>query len=311
MDIEAIFCQIDDFCQHCEAVIDRGALPATTGKRTRKRASMLSLSEVMTIMVWFHQQSYRTFKDFYTKHVLLHMRSAFPRLPSYNRFVELQSDAALPLDLFLRSVRLARPTGVAFIDSTPLAVCDNHRIAQHTVFRAQARRGKTSMGWFYGFKLHLVVDDGGELLNCVLSPGNVDDRDQRVIEPLSADLWGTLVGDRGYVSKTLFEQLLSKGVRLITKLKKGMANKLMSTTDTFFLRKRGIIESVNDLLKNSCYVEHTRHRSGKNFVANLASGLIAYTFLPKKPSIRYHTTMPDNPETEPPAEADALPLLAS
>ncbi len=300
MDITTIFCQIDDFCHDFKAEFENHCLPKQSKQRQKK--SILSLSEVMTIMVWFHQQKYRSFKDFYTKHVMLHLRSEFPQLPSYNRFVELQTEAAIPLAMFLHRHRLARPTGVAFVDSTPLAVCDNRRIPSHKVFQEDARRGKTSMGWFYGFKLHIVINDCGELLSCVLSPGNVDDRDRRVMRQLSKTLWGKLVGDRGYISKQLFETLFSNGITLITKLKRGMKNKLMPLMDKLLLRKRAVIESVNDQLKNICYVEHTRHRSPMNFLANLYAGLIAYTYLPKKPSVNYDTIFPD--------ELQMLPIIA-
>jgi hypothetical protein len=300
MDIVAIFCQIDDFCHTFKAEFENHCLPENA--QQRKRQSLLLMSEVMTIMVWFHQQKYRTLKDFYTKHVMLHLRSEFPTLPSYNRFVELQSAVAIPLAMFLHCTRMARPTGVAFVDSTPLAVCDNHRISGHKVFQDNARRGKTSMGWFYGFKLHIVVSDCGELLSCALSPGNVDDRAPQVMKQLTATLWGKLVGDRGYISKQLFEVLFTKGITLITKLKKGMKNKLMPFVDKLLLRKRAVIESVNDELKNSCYVEHTRHRSPMNFLANLYAGLIAYTYAPKKPSVNYDTFIPD--------EMLMLPIIA-
>jgi len=170
-------------------------------------------------------------------------------------------------------------TGISFIDSTPIKVCHCRRIHSHKVFEGVAKHGKNSTGWFYGFKLHLVINEMGEVLSFYLSPGNVDDR-------LCRDLWGKLFGDRGYISKELFELLYLQGIRLITRLKKNMKNVLIDIGDKLLLRKRAVIESVNGFLKNICQVEHTRHRSLVNFMVNLLAALAAYSFLPRKPSIR-------------------------
>ena len=141
------------------------------------------------------------------------------------------------------------------------------------------------MGWFYGFKLHLVVNDQGELLSFALTPGNTDDRNGNLIYKLTKNLYGKLFGDKGYLSKDLTQSLLEKGIQLITTVRKNMKNKLMPLIDKILLRKRCIIETINDQLKNVCQIEHTRHRSPINFLNNLISGLIAYTYLPNKPSI--------------------------
>ena len=143
------------------------------------------------------------------------------------------------------------------------------------------------MGWFYGFKLHLIVNEKGELLSTTLTTGNVDDRNRSLMQTLTKNIIGKLFGDKGYLSNPLFKFLFKRGVQLITKLKKNMANKLMPLMDKLLLRKRALIESINDELKNMCQVEHSRHRSPTNFLVNLFSGLIAYTFFTKKPSIRY------------------------
>ena len=135
----------------------------------------MSMSEVMKILIHFHQSLYRDFTAYYTQHLCKHMRSEFPVLVSYSRFVELIPSALPAMCLYLR-VRFGQRTGVAFIDSTPLSVCHNKRIGRHRVFAEVARRGKSSMGWFYGFKLHLIVNDQGELLAVQRTPGNIDDR---------------------------------------------------------------------------------------------------------------------------------------
>ena len=183
-------------------------------------------------------------------------------------------------------------TGITFMDSTTLEVCDNHRIPQHKVFHGIAQRGKSSTGWFYGFKLHLTVNECGELLNFCLTPGNVDDRNPKVIQQLTKNVYGKLFADKGYLSQKLMEDLFEKDIALITKQRKNSKhNKLLQFYDRLLLRKHAVIESVNDFLKNICQIEHSRHRSGCNFITNLVSGLVAYTFLPKKPSIQFGATI--------------------
>lgn len=145
----------------------------------------------------------------------------FPCLVSYNRFVELMPYAALPLSLFVQCIGFKTScTGVSFVDSTTLDVCDSHRIQQHKVFAGIAKRGKSSTGWFYGFKLHLVINDRGEILSFCLTPGNVDNRNRKVMSHLTKNLFGKLFANKGYVSKKLFEDLLDHGVKLITKQKR-------------------------------------------------------------------------------------------
>jgi hypothetical protein len=281
MSILDLFCSVDEFWQEFAPWWQRQLL--ASGARRRLRPTRLHPSEIMTIAILFQQSHYRTFKAYYTKHVQQHLRGEFPQLVSYSRFVELLPTVLAPLMVYLHT-QLGSCTGVSFIDSTALAVCHNARIAQHRVFALEARRGKTSVGWFYGFKLHLVVNDRGELLAFCLTPGNVDDR--RPLPRLVRRLFGTLVGDRGYISQDLAEELLvTQGLRLITKLRKNMRPRLLAVADKLLLRKRALIETIVDQLKNICQIEHSRHRSPVNFLVNLMAGLIAYCQQPKKPSL--------------------------
>jgi hypothetical protein len=281
MSILDLFCSVDEFWQRFGPAWEQGLLAA--GLRQRRRATRLHPSELMTIVILFQQSGYRTFKAFYTQYVQVHLRPEFPHLVSYNRFIELLPRVLVPLTVYLHT-QLGTCTGISFIDSTALAVCHNVRISQHRVFTVDARRGKTSVGWFYGFKLHLVVNDRGELLAFCLTPGNADDR--RPVPRLVRCLFGTLVGDKGYISQALAEQLfLAHGLRLITKLRRNMRPVVLDAADKLLLRKRAIIESIVDQLKNSCQIEHSRHRSLFTFLAHLMAGLIAYCHLPKKPSL--------------------------
>ena len=279
-DILPLFSDLDDFCQSFLPTFNLKLLES--GIIHRHRQSTLTLSEVMTIIVWFQCSSYRNFKDFYLKEVSLHLRDEFPNLVSYNRFVELMPSALVPLCAYLQT-RKGRTSGIAFIDSMPIAVCHNRRIHSHKVFAHLAERGKSSVDWFYGFKLHLVVNDCGELLAFHLTAGNVDDR--KPVPKLARSLYGKLFGDRGYISKTLNEVLSEQNLELVTKIKKNMKNRLLSVFDRIMLRKRALIETINDQLKNICQIEHTRHRSAANFLVNVIGALIAYTFKEKKPSL--------------------------
>jgi len=281
MSILELFCSVDDFWQHFAPSWQQDLL--TSGQRQRVRPTQLHASEIMTIVILFHQSHYRTFKAYYTEYVQCHLHSEFPTLVSYQRFVELMPTVLVPLLAYLHT-QLGSCTGISFIDSTSLAVCRNPRIHQHRVFDGRAARGKTSVGWFYGFKLHLVVNDQGEILAFCLTPGNVDDR--HPVPKLATGLVGKLFGDKGYLSQPLAQQLLvTHGLQLITKLRKKMHNRLLEWSDKLLLRKRAIIETINDQLKNICQIEHSRHRSPINFLVNLIAGLIAYCHQPKKPSL--------------------------
>ena len=279
MNLVELFCHVDDFCQAFEAQWMRHQL--TTGHR-RRRAGQLCLSEIMTLLIWFHQSQYRHFKAFYQQQVCRHLGGAFPRLVSYGCFVELMPSALIPLCAYLRQCQGA--SGISFIDSTPLAVCHPRRRHQHRLFAGLAQGGKSSTGWFFGFKLHLVVNDQGQLLNVALTPGNVDDR--KPVPGLVRDLFGKLVADRGYLSNKLGKQLnVLFDLQLITNpcFRRGnMKNQLMPMADKLLLRKRAIIETIIDQLKNISQIGHTRHRSPDNFMVNLLCGLIAYCHQPKK-----------------------------
>lgn len=281
-----IFYDVDNYCIPLEEYCKNYFLSSNKGKTTFTSSKTLCLSEIMTITIYFHLSGYRTFKTYYKEHVSTVLKPYFPQLVSYNRFVELMQEALTPLLLYMMKFRTGKCTGISFIDSTTLDVCNNRRIYSHKVFKGIAMRGKSSTGWFYGFKLHLVVNDKGEILSFYLTPGNVDDRNLEVIKSLTKKLFGKLFGDRGYLSQKIGEVLYTKGIHLITKLRKNMKNKLMLMDDKILLRKRAIIETINDHLKNTCQIEHSRHRSVINFMVNTVSGLIAYSFLPKKPSLK-------------------------
>lgn len=291
MDFTGLFVDVDDFVLRFEAEYAEQLIGS---ERQRRRAGQLSLSEIMTILIAFQTSNFRTFKHFY-QHLYHHHRQDFPDLITYHRFVEWIPRACLPLFAYLMNTCRGPVTGISFIDATAIRVCGNKRINRHRVFDGLAQMGKTTMGWFYGFKLHLIVNDCGDLLSFCLTPGNVDDR--QPVDKLTTDLWGKLFGDKGYISQKLFERLYAGGVQLITHIRKNMNNMLMHTMDKILLRKRSLIETINDQLKNVCQIEHTRHRSPTNFMVHLIAGLIAYTKQPKKPSLNLRDPQPHQPIT--------------
>lgn len=286
MSLLELYCAVDDFCQAMEREQEGRLLGA--GSRRRQRAGYLSDSEALTIMIHFHQSQYRTFKAYYQEHVMVYLQGEFPHLISYGRFVQRMPRLLGWLCLYLFS-RFGHCTGISFVDATFIAVCDNRRIAQHKVFKGIAARGKGSTGWSFGFKLHLVVNDAGELLAVYLTAANR--HELKALPKLVKRLFGKLFADMAYVSQSMFEHLMQQGIHLITKVKSNMKNKLMLLSDKLLLRKRSLIETINDQLKNISQIEHSRHRSPINFLVNLVSGLIAYTHQPKKPSLNLHQAL--------------------
>lgn len=282
--ITEIFYIIDEFCLEFEKSIQKHII----GNKPKRKPRM-SCSEVITIMVMFHSGGYRNMKHFYLNYVQVYLTHLFPNTVSYNRFVELMQASAMPMSLFLKTCCMGEGTGISFIDSTPIRVCNPKRVKRNRVFEGLATVGKSTMGYFFGFKLHIVINDKGELLNFVITQGNVDDREPLKNPKFIEVLKGKIYADKGYISKELTNLLFINGLHLITSIRKNMKNTLMELKDKILLRKRSVIETVNDELKNICQVEHSRHRSFDNFITNLVSGLIAYSFFPKKPAIKYET----------------------
>lgn len=288
--VTELFCMADDFCKFFDAMMKKYTLKSDN-KRAYHRDSTMSKSEIMLIMILFHDSGYRCLKHFYVEKVCKHLRHLFPKVVSYNRFVELEKQVAVPLALFIKKVLLGKCTGISFVDSTPLRVCRNQRIHIHKVFKGIAQRGKCSMGWFFGFKLHLICNEKGEVLNFIITPGDVDDRKPLEYKAFVEFIYGKLVGDKGYIGKNLFQRLFVDGIQLITKLKSNMKGALMSVSDKLLRRKRAIIETVNDELKNIAQVEHSRHRSFENFIVNMLGAIAAYCVFPKKPCIHVQRTL--------------------
>ena len=289
-DITQLFTFVDDFFKCADKLIQSQCLPDQK-RRAPTRTPELSMSEIMTIILLFQHSPCKNFKYFYKGYLPLY-RDEFPRLCSYNRFIELKPRALPYLTLLLYWIcEQAQKTGISFIDATSLAVCHNKRIYSHEVFKEIAQRGKTTKGWFFGLKLHLVINEKGEIQGTKLTPGNVDDR-VPVLE-LTKKLIGLLIGDKGYVKQELFEELYARELKLITGLRKNMKNKLLSWKEKILLRKRSLIETVFDYLKNKFQLEHTRHRSPWNAIVHILATLISYSFKSHKPKIKFNHLIPN------------------
>ena len=283
--VTEIFCLVDDFCKEMELVLDQNSIEPENGRPRRRKRPKMSDSEVITIMVLFHLNGFRCLKHFYLHFVCRHMRDDFPETLSYNRFTELQKKSALPMVVFLQTCCLGKCSGISFLDSTVIKACHYKREKQNKVFRDIAAKGRGTMGWFFGFKLHIIINERGEVIDFLITRGNVDDRQPLKDKAFHQKVFGKIFADRGYIGKDLFEKLFVDGIHLLTKIRRNMKNSLMHIYDKILLRKRAVVESVNDILKNQCQIEHTRHRSFDNFLTNLISGLIAYSFYPSKPNI--------------------------
>jgi hypothetical protein len=280
-----IFCELDDFCTVYEQRLAAHLLPGAGSKHSVNEPG-LSLSELMTIEILYHRSTHKCFQYYYEQEVLAgSLHNYFPSSPSYNRFVELKPRMLVALVCYLHCLRLGALLGIYYGDSTPLAVCHNRRIQQHQVFAYQAHRGRTSVDWFYGFKLFIVVNALGELVQAFVTLGNVADSSEATIKRLFKGLAGVAFADKGFINQKAFEALLQGGLKLITALRSNMKNKLIELKEKLLLKKRGMVEAVIDILKSVCDIEHTRHRSPVNMLVNTYAALCAYTTLDRKPSI--------------------------
>lgn len=265
----SLYCSVDDFYTTFATEFDSILL---ANQRYATRICQMQMSEILTIIIAFHYSKRRTFKDFYLSEPI-NLQSYFPIWVSYNRFIELIPRTIFPLLCYLFSL-LKNCSGLSFIDSTVLTVCHIRRASSHQTFKGVASKGKTSTGWFLGLKLHLIVNENGEILAFQLSHGST--HDLAAVSFLVKNLFGHLLGDKGYLSKKTFEKLYERGIKLVTRIRSNRKNQLMNSWEKLMLRTRGIIESVHNRLKQGCQIEHHRHRSRKNFLANLCGGLIGY-----------------------------------
>jgi len=277
--LTATYYVVDEFLQNFMPYMEKHLLGSYRSKPTR--ICSLNSSEIMTIILMFHSARFRDFKAYY-QHLAQFHTSEFPHLVSYNRFIALMPRVLVPLCFFTQSLPKTE-TGCYFMDATAIKVCHIKRAHANKVFKELGTKSKTSTGWFFGLKLHLIVNDLGEIMNFQLTTGKVNDRFP--VMDLCKKLIGKVFADKGYLGKELFEKLMDKGIQVITKIRKNMKNVLMPLWDKLMLRKRSIIETIIDQLKNISQIEHASHRSIPNFLVNLIAGIGAYQLKNKKPSL--------------------------
>lgn len=286
--ITALFFCIDEFCKAFEEWEKRRLID--TGRK-RYRSCEMTLSELLTIMVLFHVSPCKVFKYFYIFYLPHLHKKDFPKLLSYNRFVQLMPRLFVPLCVLLQSL-FGEETGIYIADATSLPVCHNKRINRNRVFKGLAARGKTTMGWFYGLKLHLVINHKGSIVAVKITPGNIDER--TVLEEMNQHLKGSLFADKGFISQDLFKKLYQRGLKLITGIRRNMKNYLMDLVEKLLLRKRFLIETIFDILKIHMNLSHTRHRSPTNCCVNILSCLTAYQLRENKPAFKFSSPLIQN-----------------
>jgi hypothetical protein len=276
--LTSIFCEIDDFCKEIDKYCQHKLLPIEYSTMRGPKCG-LTVSEIMTILIMFQMIGYRNFKTFYCGYLTAYWRQYFPELPSYNRFIELTRRAIFPLVIFTQ-LKSGKRTGIYYIDGSCLPVCHLKRQHMHKTFKEIAKFGRTSVGWFFGVKLHLVINNFGQLIAFKITRGNRADSQEAY--SLLKTLKGFAFGDKGYIGKSLFEELLKNGLKLITRKRKNMKAEKLSHSEQQLLNQRGLIETVIGYLKCHYQVWHTRHRSIINAFTHLMAALAAYVIEPLK-----------------------------
>lgn len=269
--ITTLYYLVDNFCKFYEEW-EKEKLIETEKKRDRQ--GNLSQSELLTIILYFYLSPCKDFKNYYLHFVQSKYPGAF-LYPSYSRIVQLWPRLITPLTLLFHCL-IGEDNGTYFVDSTKLAICHNKRTSSNRVFARKANIGKSSYGWFMGFKLHVIINSKGQIMAIKITKANRSD--VSVAGDLAKGLIGKLFGDKGYISKRLFEELYSKGLRLFTGIRKDMKNHLLELDDKILLRKRSLVESVFNVLKNRMDLEHSRHRSPVNFLVHILACVVAYSF---------------------------------
>ena len=247
--------------------------------------SGLSMSEMITIQILYHLSGYKTFEYFYNSLNYNYLHNYFPNIPNIKSFYERQKKTSVYLvGVLLMKISLSKKNGIFYIDSTKIEVCKASRMSRNKVFLNYAKKSKTSTGWFFGFKLHLVINELGEIVSYRITTGDVADNNLQLLQQLLSGLKGKCFGDKGYIS-SLFSSFYENGLKIVTGLRANMKNQIIDLNEAKLLKKRGLIEAVNDILKSVCDLEHSRHRSVENAIQSMHCAVIAYSFLDNKPEL--------------------------
>lgn len=282
VDYDTLFFSVHDFCKSFTPWYKNQLLPGTK-KVQRQRLCQLELSEILTIVIAYHGSGKSCFKYFYHD-LIQNGRHLFPKLVSYDRFVILVKRTCPALICLFKSLT-GEITEYLFIDSTPMSVCHNRREGRHRVFKGIAAKGHTSIGFFFGLKLHMLINTNGDIVRLAITPGNVDDRSpvRSMLEGIAAKL----IADKGYISQVLTDDLSQHGTTLITKVRRNMKQKILGVQDKMMLMKRFFIETVFSSMKCLGTLIHHRHRHPINAFAHLFAALIHYQLRTDKPSLNW------------------------
>lgn len=289
-----IFIECDDFLKELENYLKSHSLP-DVDKRQVKKERRMSTSERMAIVIFYHYSGFKCFKWYYNIVIRVLLKSYFPDALSYTRFIQLMPELNLYLIIFMTARRLSEPTEANYIDSKKLVVCHNRRIKKNKVFKGLAKRGKSSTGWFFGFKLHLIINHLGQIVLFKVTQGNVADNNHDLLKSIAENIQGFLFGDKGYISK-IAADLKQKGLHLITKLRKNMKPQNRTPKEKYYLKHRGLIETSFDILKHIFDIEHSRNRSQPNYFVNVLSAVVAYSFWDNTPAIPTYIQKTKNPD---------------
>ena len=270
-----IFCEVDDFCKCLNEELSVRQLGR--GGKPRGPSAGLCESEIITILLMLHRSGYKCLKSFYHGPYGQVLRQYFPGMPCYERFVLSQKKVVMPLSAFAFT-KLGRKSGIYYIDSTSLPVCRNQRIRRHKTFKGLAERGKTSMGWFFGLKLHLVFNHLHEVVAFRLTPGNI--ADVKPVDTLTRDLQGKLFGDKGYIGKKIAATLMRRGLALMTRARKNMKAPPMTLADKALLNKRNMAETIIGQIKEKSSLNVPKHRCITNALLHIVVAVVVYQLDP-------------------------------
>jgi hypothetical protein len=275
-----LYCIIDDFINTLVKT-DDGHKMLSEWKAKRGPQRRLSLSEVLTLNILrfsFHVNDLKAFVRLSNSAY----KSYFPQLTNYENFLKATNRSfpffVLLLKYLLELNRLVSKDGVYFFDSTALSVCYNWNIATHKVTKDFAARGKTSKGWFFGFKLHGACDSKGNLVSLRFSPGN--EHDSRHAEYLTEGLGGLFVGDAGYLLKQeVFQRLFEKHKRILAASRKNM-KRLMTQEQGIMLSKRSAIETVWGVLQERYGLVYHLARNMTGLFRHYCCSLVSFLMQP-------------------------------
>ncbi|MEQ1144813.1 IS982 family transposase [Acinetobacter soli] len=271
IDSTELFCVINDFFLKFESIYWN--FLKQNFRCSRVRPAQLSISEITFIAIWFKCSRFNTFKAFFTwlKEGKNHL---FKYLPYYQSMIHLIKRHELALHALHVALMKGQDTQYLWIDSTTLLVCKNQRIQRHKSLVQIASRGRSSMGWFYGCKLHIAMDQFGEIACSALSNGHV--ADIKMVEQLVAGLNGKLYGDRGYISQELKIRLKDRGIDLITYHRRNMQAIQLCASDEYHLKQCNKIETLFSLLKGQYNLVTSKARSLHGFLSGIYASLYVY-----------------------------------